>query len=502
MSLILGKNKSKVPPAAAAGGFFGVGKGSKAHYYANFMSEVTEDIYAYCHYLKLKPHWQQRELLDAYMSGEPRIAVRSGQGPGKTWASALIGTHWNMSHDMSRLIVTAPTMKQCKNAWLAQARDMIQNNRDADPRIKAAFKFMGTGYRLFGEKMDDWGNILMTATNEEAAQGQHRKYLGVICEEASGIPRGLITQFKGTLSNSTGSYIHLMIGNPNTRQCAFFDCFHSMAHLWKGIHWNSEETPESEHFSYRRNEEVADEFGEDSDVYRVRVKGEFPHTDPSVLINEEDLLACTTQEVKRRAMKAQENEELRRQIGIDLARYGGDENVISIFSGRIQLVRECYSRTDPNQAIDKAVLMQERLNWPSEGCMYVIDTSGMGEMAAARVGSQRRMNRRMHEFYSQNSAHESDKYANKITEAWCLFAKAVRNREIYLQYDQKSFSQLSNRLYSVDKHGKVLIETKDQYKKRNADASDGDLGLSPDRADADVMAYYPHATMSTRAAFA
>lgn len=112
------------------------------------------------------------------------------------------------------------------------------------------------------------------------------------------------------------------------------------------------------------------------------------------------------------------------------------------------------------------------------------------------------MNRRMHEFYSQNTAHESDKYANKITEAWCLYAKAVRKHEIYLKYDKKTFQQLSNRLYIVNKHGKIEIESKDDYKTRNKDSVDGELGLSPDRADADVMAYYEHASMSVRAATA
>ena len=134
--------------------------------------------------------------------------------------------------------------------------------------------------------------------------------------------------------------------------------------------------------------------------------------------------------------------------------------------------------------------------------MYVIDTSGMGEMAAGLIGSQRRMNKRMHEFYSQNTAHESDKYANKITEAWCLLAKAVRKHEVYLKYDKKTFQQLSNRIYSVDKNGKILIESKDDYKKRNKDSVDGELGLSPDGADSVVMGFYPHASMSTRVATA
>lgn len=495
----------ELPKQSKQQGFFGASTVTQDHFMEDFVTEVANDIYAWCHYLGVTPHWQQRELLDAYMSKEKdrRIAVRAGQGPGKTWCSALIGTHWSFTNRDSRLIVTAPSMAQCKSAWLAQARDLIQNNDRADPRIRAIFKFMGTGYCLYDQNMNDWGCVLRTSTNAESAQGQHRERMAVICEEASGIPASLITQYKGTLSNAVGKSMLMFIGNPNTRSCTFFDCFTSQADKYVTLHWNSEETPESGHFSRKRNEDIADEFGIDSDVYRVRCLGEFPHTDPSCLINEDDLLACTKEDAKRAAMAENTKaDKVRKQIGIDLARFGGDSNVVVPFSGNIMLKIFKYQRISPLVAIDKAILFQENMNWKTEDCMFVVDTSGMGELAADMLGSQRRMGRKMHEFYSQNTANDPSKYANKITEAWCLFAKEVRNRRIYLKHDKKLFQQLSNRLYSVNKNGQIVIETKDEYKKRNKDASDGELGMSPDEADGTVMGYYPHAIGSSRVATA
>lgn len=500
MSFIANPSSSLGTPPAGAGGFFGAGSGKKGHWYANFMKEIKEDIYAYCYYLKYTPTWQQKQLLDAIMGGKPKIAVRSGQGPGKTSSDAVGVTWWSLTNPYSLAVVTAPTMRQCKNVWLSEAQARIGKG---DPRIKSAFKFTGTGYGVLGENKEVWGCYLATATRPEAFQGIHREKLLMLCEESSGIARAIMDTIKGTISNAPGSYLWMQIGNPNTRTCSFFDCFHANADEWFPLHWNAEETPDTSWFNRRRNEELAEEFGRDSDVYRVRVLGEFPHTDPSILINEDDLMACTKPEAKRKAMEINaQSKTIRNQIGIDLARYGGDENAISIFSGNIQLAHERYARTDPNAAIDRAVMMQDRLGWPSDKCMYVVDTSGMGEMAAGLIGSHRRMNRRMHEFYSQNTAHDSAKYANKISEAWCLFAKAVRKREIYLIHDKKTFQQLSNRTYSVNKHGQILIESKDEYKKRNKDSVDGELGLSPDGADSVVMGRYEHASMSTRVATA
>jgi hypothetical protein len=164
------------------------------------------------------------------------------------------------------------------------------------------------------------------------------------------------------------------------------------------------------------------------------------------------------------------------------------------------LTLEAYTHTDPNQAIDRAVMLQDMFTWDTAETMYVVDTSGMGEAAVGNLGSKRRMGKRVHEFYSQNCASDSTKYANKISEAWCLFAKKIRAGEIYLgdKRDRKLTLQLTTRRYMVDKDGRIKIESKDDYKKRNADVNDGDLGKSPDRADGVVMAFYDYAHESQR----
>lgn len=471
----------------------------KTHPFQLFLKEISDDIYAYCHYLNFKPTWQQKQLLDAMQERRTNIAVRSGQGPGKSACDAVCVTWWSLVNPYSLAVVTAPTMRQCKNVWLSQAQSLVMNG---DKRLRSIYSFTGTGYGILGAAKDSWGCYLATANRPEAFQGIHREKLLMLCEESSGIARPIIDTIKGTLSNQKGTYCWLQIGNPNTRDCAFFDCFHSLADApWYCLHWNGEETPESAWFSKRRNEELAEEFGRDSDVYRVRVLGEFPATDSSCLINEGDLAKCYTPEARARAMAIPDN---KKQFGIDLARFGGDENVIVARQGRMMLTMECYSHTDPNQAIDRAVMLQDMYTWPTKDTMYVVDTSGMGEVAVGNLGGQRRMGRRVHEFYSQNCANDSQKYANKITEAWCLFAKKIKAGEIYLgdKRDRKLTLQLTTRRYIVDKDGRIKIESKDEYKKRNADTNDGDLGKSPDRADAVIMAFYDHAHESQRLATA
>lgn len=415
-----------------------------------------------------------------------------------TKITAVIFTHWSMVHPDSQLIVTAPTFRQCKNVWLAEAKSTIYSSI-ADPRIGMVFNFTGKGYGILGAKPEDWGCQLITAVTKEAFQGLHNLYIAFLEEEASGVKADISNAIKETLSNSKGTWLHVRIGNPNTRVCAFFDSFHKEKSKWNCLHWNTEETEETIYFSRRRNEEIAEEFGKNSDIYRISVLGEFPNIDPNCLIAEEDLDICCTSLARTNATYI--NPDHKKQIGMDLARYGGDECVDVARDGGLML--DIWAeKTDPNNAIDKAIFMQDMLSWGNKDMTFVVDTSGMGEVAVGAIGDARRMGRQVHEFYSQNTAHNSDKYHDKISEAWCEFAKLVRKAWVYLgeRLDKKLRDQLTTRRYIVTPKGKIKIESKDEYAKNNADTENGTIGKSPDRADGVVMAFYDHASTSLRIA--
>jgi phage terminase large subunit len=485
------------PNPVSAGGFLNIKKEANKDPLVIFLRKIKQDIYFYFDLIGFEPTWQQKQFVDALVAGDPNIAVRSGKGPGKTACTAACLPWWSLTRPLSRVVVTAPTMRQCKDVWLSDSEKWI---RGGNKSLKSLFKFTNTGYGVLAHSQKMWGCLLITATNPEALQGLHNTNLLIHCEEASGIDRGLMQAIQDTLTGHKGNNVWTAIGNPNTRTCRFFDFFHSLAgNPWTALHWNAEETPLSEWFSGQRNIEIEEEFGKDSDVYRVAVLGEFPSLDPDSLINEEELTKCFGTAAYSRAFA---HADKKRQIGIDLARFGGDECVNVFRNGRVMLSMEAKNHIDPNDMIDRAVVLQDQFKWGNKDCTYVVDASGMGESAVGRIGSTKRMGKKVHEFYSQNTAHESNKYANKITEAWCGFAKMVRSGDLYLgdKPDRKLVLQLTNRKYSVDKDGKIKIESKDDYKKRMADLEHGELGKSPDRADAVVMAFYEHASQSQRIA--
>src|SRR6056297_601257 len=201
---------------------------------AVFLKAIKKDINFYFSLIGFKPTWQQKEFVDALVAGDPSIAVRSGKGPGKTTVTAACMPWWSLTRPMSRVVVTAPTMRQCKDVWLAEAEKWISGG---DKRLRSLFKFTGTGYGIRGHKQNQWGCFLATATTPEAFQGIHNKNLLIYCEEASGIDRGIMQAIQDTMSGHRkegqgGQNIWCCVGNPNSRTCRFFDFFHSLSDHW------------------------------------------------------------------------------------------------------------------------------------------------------------------------------------------------------------------------------------------------------------------------------
>lgn len=379
-----------------------------------------------------------------------------------------------LRHPRAMTVVTAPTMRQCTEVFMGEIRNHMKR---ANPLIRRFFNVTNTRVTIAGVK--DWGIKLVTATKEENAQGYHDPNMTVIGEEASGIPENIITQFKGTLSNPNSMF--LLIGNPNTRDCAFFDCFHSQKSSWTGLHWNAEETPESEWFSQERNRDLAREFGRDSDVYRIRVLGEFPRTDPNCVLSDEELELIFDKSLLIPAAKMLRREDMppAKQFGLDFARYGGDENTLFRRSGNAIVQWGFFPHTDPNDLVDTAFDWQRKAGWKDADTWFVADAGGMGQGV---MGNFHRANKNIVEFHSNARAVDSRKYDNRMTEAWFQFAKMVREGRCYMPRDNQMVKQLTGRRYFTTRKGKLVLESKDDYMKRGHD--------SPDRADGLVMAFY------------
>lgn len=432
--------------------------------------------------MRFKPTWQQCQLLQAvqdatYNNGPRRIAVKSGQGPGKS-KSAAVAMLWRTLQSVDCLtLVTAPTMRQCRDIPLTESALMLEK---ADPILRKIISVTKSKVEIMNRPT--WGVKLVTATKSENFSGYHNQGLTVIGEEAAGIDRDIITTVKGTLTNADSLF--LLVGNPNNRDCAFFDCFNSQRRLWSTFSWNAEDTARDYPWLLdpRRNELIAEEFGRESDVYRIRVLGEFPHQDPNCVISSEDLEKVSGAGLMLAASRIERPVDcgggLARQFGIDLSRYGGDESTIFRRSGNAIVEWRPFVHTDPSDVLDVAFEMQMRAAWADDQAMYVCDAGGMGQGIMHRFYHA---GKNIVEFHNGGRSMDSMTYDNRITEAWFRFAKLVKAGRCMIPQDIQLHQQLSGRRYYTTKKGKLVLETKDDYMKRGY--------TSPDRADGCVYAF-------------
>lgn len=428
--------------------------------------------------------WQQQELLEivqleSWLEVEKRlkrIAVRSGQGPGKTAVSVIIAL-WRCLRYLDALcIVTAPSMRQCKQ-WIDECARLL---KEAHPVIQKMVKTFGTKVEINNSKV--WGIRTATATRPENLQGIHEKRLTFIVDEASGVAPSIIETIKGTLSNPDA--LLLMIGNPNTTSCSFYDCFTAHADQWHRLVFNAEDTARDyPHIvAPSRNKQLEWEYGRDSDVYRIRVLGEFPHEDPNTVMGLHDLTICTKTSLvgcagiinMMRVNKA---------FGIDYSRFGGDESVVARRAGLAIVDFKVFVKTEPISVTDYAFALQKDSNWSNKDCWYIPDAGGMGQgvMHSFHEGGKNVL-----EFHTQGRPYDSAMFADLYSEAWWMLRNLVREHIVRLPDDSRLIKQLSTRQYYTDRKGKLKVETKDEWRKRM------EISESPDRADAIVMAFYPH----------
>ena len=448
--------------------------------FTDWYNAVRDDIFKFAESLNIEPSPQQNGLLLAVQrgtndQGPRRIAVKSGQGPGKTRAAAICALWRLLQDENSGGVISAPTMRQLKDAFLVECSLLIEG---ADKCVQDFFQVTKSRVLVCGKHT--WGITLVTATKVENSQGYHRPNLTIIVDESSGVSEPIITQYKGTLSNPNPMLI--LIGNPNTRTCEFFKCFNDHRHMWECLTWNAEDTSRDrpDILDPRRNQELEEEFGRDSDVYRVRVLGEFPHTDPNCVVSSDDIEKCIGGDawmlecagaLDRRGVHI-------KQFGYDFARFGADESTLFRRSGNAIVEWDWFVKTEPAVVIRHGIAMQHAAGWSNRDCLHVADASGLGGGAMSNFYDE---GKNVHEFHNGGVPYDSQ-YANKITEAWFEFAKRVRRRGASLPKDSRLISQLAGRQYYLNKKGKLIVETKEEYMKRGFD--------SPDRGEGCLMAFY------------
>ncbi len=117
--------------------------------------------------LKFEPDvWQQEALRD--LAGTPKVAIKSGQGVGKTSMEAVALLWFLTCFPYPRVVATAPTKQQLHDVLWSE----VAKWQERSPLLKHILKWTKTYIYMVGHEKR-WFATARTATKPENMQGFH-----------------------------------------------------------------------------------------------------------------------------------------------------------------------------------------------------------------------------------------------------------------------------------------------------------------------------------------
>lgn len=403
--------------------------------------------------------WEKEKEILLSVRDHQETSVKSCHASGKTFTAARIIHWWLCSEDDSIVITTAPTFRQVKEVLWREVRSAVIGKS-----IYPSSSILETQINL-GER---WFALGLSTDRPDQFQGFHSKRLLVVVDEASGVLQEIYEAIDGLSPTRI-----LLIGNPLKNEGRFADSFKNPK--VNKISISAFDTP---NVKEGRNVipglitsadvlRMESYYGNDSDVYRVRVLGEFPLADVDSLISVDDIHKAIQREVD---VKPQ----WEKKMGVDVARYGDDRTVIIVRQMEAVIKKETYSSKDTMQIAGQVLrtakeerVLPENIN---------VDVIGVGAGVVDRLKEQ---GWHVNEINVAESAEDiehyinlrAELYAGKLKE-WIKTAKLPNDDDFY---------ELANIKFKFNSKGQLQIESKEDMKKRGLN--------SPDVADALMLTF-------------
>ncbi len=420
--------------------------------------------------------WQEEILIeigDKLKSGELNThsaiqeAVASGHGIGKSCLVSWL-IMWAITTEAdTKGVVTANTENQLKTKTWAELAKWYQSCR-----YKSWFKFTATA--LFSsdqERERKWriDMIPWSERNTESFAGLHNegRRILVVFDEASAIPDVIWEVTEGALTDESTEIIWVAFGNPTRNTGRFRECFGRFKHRWSRRQVDSRTVPG---INKKQIKQWADDYGDDSDFFRVRVKGEFPRSGSRQFISAEDVEEARVRKVDVPFGTA-------KVISVDVARFGDDQSVIALRHGRKleELIKFRGLDTMQLSAEVGQVIAKAKPD------AVFVDGVGVGG------GVVDRLRQLGHDIIDVNAGSSPDKenketHLNKRVEMWDRMRQWLKGADI--PDDKDLLDDFIGIEYGFDNKMRLQLEKKEDMKKR---------GLSsPDCADAVSLGFYAH----------
>ena len=392
-------------------------------------------------------------------------AVASGHGIGK---SALISwlIHFAIStHENTRGVVTANTEGQLRTkTWpeLSKWHNMFI--------AKDLFTYTATA--IFSSDKDyekTWriDAIPWSKNSPESFAGLHNQgnRILVLFDEASAIDDVIWEVTEGALTDANTEIIWCAFGNPTRNSGRFRECFRKYRKFWNTYQIDSRTVKIS---NKAKIEEWLEAYGEDSDFFKVRVRGVFPSASDLQFISTE-----IADKAQKQVYKPGQFEHLPVIIGVDPAWTGSDSLEIVMRQGYYMKPLASIPKNDDDWRMAQLIAQFE--DEYKADAVFIDMGYGTGIYS---IGKQLGRKWRLIEFGGKSN---DPVYLNMRAYMWGQMKEWLREGGSIPPNDQALYDDIVGPEAIIDKNGRIQLESKKDMK---------DRGLpSPNKGDALALTF-------------
>lgn len=409
---------------------------------------------------------EQREVLDAVSRGERRITIRSGHGVGKTTLLAWIIVWWICTKFPQKTVCTAPTSAQLFDALAAETSTWVKK---LPPELAELFEIKSDQIIHRSAPKESFVSFRTSRPETpEALAGVHSANVLLIADEASGIPQQVYESAQGSMS---GVGVFILAGNPVRTTGLFYDSHNKLKNDWHTVHISC--------VGHRRIspdfvQQMANQYGPDSNEYRVRVLGEFPKAENDAVIPWELKEAALFRDVRPLLVSP--------IWGVDCATSGGDRVALAKRKGNVLMEKvKWWKDLDTMQIVGRIKEQYDQTPAHERPHEIEVDSIGLGAGVADRL---REIGLPARGVNVSELPALRDRFRNLKAELWFTAREWFEARDCNLAGD----TELGDELVAVQfdpptSAGQIRIEKKDKTMQRL------NPRRSPDLADAFILTF-------------
>lgn len=451
-------------------------------YYDNPVRFVREVIKAY-------PTLYQRKWL-MMVARNPRAAIRANRGPGKTTVASWLVLWFLATRALAKIVVTGPTFdKNIKEMFWPELRKWIGRSEFLTALLDVEKFHVRVRHQHWA---DVWYAVGTSSADPDNMEGFHAPHLMYVVDEAKSVDRGIFKAISGSLTDSLGEQRMLAISTPAEKPLGYFyDIFSKWRDRWSVASIDAfTAMAQGARISAVWIEEKREELGEGTPAWQSQVMGEFPDQGVDSLIPLSWIEAAVRRHPEysgnRLGQKAMQYGSLL-EAGMDVAEGGLDNTILTFRRGLVQASQH------------KIIGNKQRVIANKADALVTSFEGRYGELGRLKVektgpggGVGEKMTHAVQWFVPGGRARKRDRFENCRAESWWQLRLRFEDGRIAILDDAELIADLTAMSVDYTARGRMKMLDKDTLR--------SELGRSPDKGDALMIAYARLAGISGKSA--